>query len=137
MLGALLFDLALPSNPQRWLGFVAVTALGVVVSFAIRFIVNLSTFWLTDIQGVRTLQLSVLGFLSGFLVPLNFLPDTVRQVADALPFRSMMMVPVNVLLGRQGLLPALGLQLFWVTVLSVAAVTLLQAAMRKVVIQGG
>lgn len=137
VLGALLFDLALPSGAAHRIGFALTVALGVVVSFTIRFIINLSTFWLTDVQGVRTLQLSLLGFLSGFLVPLNFLPSAVREVAEALPFRTMMMVPVNVLLGHQGVLPAVALQLLWATVLSIGAIALLQVAMRKVVIQGG
>jgi ABC-2 type transport system permease protein len=126
VLGALLFDLALPSGAAHWIGFALTVALGVVVSF-----------WLTDVQGVRTIQLSLLGFLSGFLVPLNFLPSAVREVAEALPFRTMMMVPVNVLLGHQGVLPAVALQLLWATVLSIGAIALLQVAMRKVVIQGG
>ena len=136
-LGALLFDLALPSSLERWLGFVATMALGVVVSFTIRFIVNLSAFWFTDIQGIRALQLSLLGFLSGFLVPLNFLPGVLRQIAEALPFRTMMMVPVNVLLGHQAVLTALGLQVFWSVVMSGVGIALLQVAKRKVVIQGG
>lgn len=136
-LGALIFDLALPSGPAHWLGFALTVTLGVVVSFTIRFIINLSTFWLTDIQGVRTLQLSLLGFLSGFLIPLNLLPSAVRQVAEALPFQSMMMVPVNVLLGHQAVLPAVTLQILWATLLGIGAIALLQVAMRKVVIQGG
>lgn len=137
VLGTLLFDLALPSGIERWLGFGATIVLGVVVSFAIRFILNLSTLWLTDVQGVQALQLSLLGFLSGFLVPLNFLPDTLRQVAEALPFQTMMMVPVNVLLGHQAVLPALGLQLLWAIALCGAGIALLQIATRRVVIQGG
>lgn len=136
-LGALLFDLDLPSGLARWTGFAATVALGVVVSFTIRFMLNLSTFWLTDVQGVRSLQLSLLGFLSGFLVPLNYLPVAVRQVADALPFRTMMMLPVNVLLGHQGILAALALQAAWAVVLSMVAIILLHVAMRKVVVQGG
>lgn len=137
MLGALIFDLALPSDFHRWLSFVAAMALGVVVSFTLRFILNLSTFWLIDVTGVRALQLSLLSFLSGFLVPLNFLPATLRQIAEALPFQTMMMVPVNVLLGHQAVLPALRLQTLWAAVLSIAGIALLQVATRKVVIQGG
>ncbi|MGI8643426.1 MAG: ABC transporter permease, partial [Thermomicrobiales bacterium] len=137
MVGAWLFDLALPASVLHWAGFLLTMAMGVVVSFAIRFIVNLSTFWLTDVQGVRMLQLSVWSFLSGFLVPLNFLPTGLRQIAEALPFRTMMMVPVNVLLGHQAVVSALGLQTLWAIVLSASGLALLRLAMRKVVIQGG
>ncbi len=46
--GAFAFDLALPGSPWPWLAFLVSVALGVVVSFAIRYLVALSAFWLMD-----------------------------------------------------------------------------------------
>jgi ABC-type uncharacterized transport system permease subunit len=50
--GAVVFDLALPTEPLRWLAFAVAVVLGVLVSFAIRFLVALSAFWLMDGAGV-------------------------------------------------------------------------------------
>ncbi len=137
LFGAVTFDLALPTDLQTWTGFTAATVLAVVVSFAIRFMLNLSAFWLTDVQGIRSLQLSLLSFLSGFLIPLSFFPPLLLLLAQALPFRAMMMVPVDVLLGHEPIITALALQASWAVTLSIAALGLLQLALRKVVIQGG
>jgi ABC-2 type transport system permease protein len=135
--GAALFDLALPPDAMTWLGFAAAITLAVLVSFPLRFMLNLSAFWLTDIQGVRTLQLSLISFLSGFLVPISFFPSSLRTVAEWLPFRAMMMLPVNVLLDQQSVSAALTFQTMWALILTLGALAMLRLAMRKVVIQGG
>ena len=48
LLGALVFELTAPSDPLVWPGFALSVALAVVVSFGVRFVVNLLAFWLTD-----------------------------------------------------------------------------------------
>jgi ABC-2 type transport system permease protein len=135
--GALLFDLVLPDKGMTWVAFAASMALAVLVSFAVRFLLNLTAFWLTDVLGVRYLQLSVINFLAGFILPFAFFPPALRTVAEILPFRSMVMTPIDVLLGHQAALPALAVQGFWAVVMTLAALGALRLAVRKVVIQGG
>jgi ABC-2 type transport system permease protein len=137
LIGALAFDLALPTAPRTWAVFALSVMLAVLVSFAIRFLLNLSAFWLTDVRGVRSLQLSVLNFLSGFLIPLAFFPPALRAVADALPFRAVVMTPIDVLLGHGAPAPALATQAAWAVALSLAALGALRLAVRRLVVQGG
>jgi ABC-2 type transport system permease protein len=82
----------------------------------------------------------LLGFFSGFLLPLAFFPPPLAVLARLLPFQAITGLPAQVFLGQiSG--AALGwtllLQLFWALVLSGLAALMLRAAMRKVVIQGG
>ena len=74
VLGALAFDLALPRAPWTWLAFLVSVVLGVVVSFAVRFLVALSAFWLMD--GAGAMQIAWLAglFFSGMLLPLTLFP---------------------------------------------------------------
>ncbi|WP_053729495.1 ABC transporter permease [Streptomyces sp. WM6378] len=138
--GALFFDLALPTNPLTWLAFLLAVLLGVVVSFALRFLVALSAFWLLDGAGVASL-VSIAGlFFSGMLLPLNAFPGLLGEVARALPWSSLLQIPADVLMGRHrgwGLLGAYGFQLGWAAALLGVGRMLQSAAVRRVVVQGG
>jgi ABC-2 type transport system permease protein len=136
-IGALFFDLSLPTAPGRWLVFAFSLALAVVVSFGIIFLFNVSAFWLSDVMGTRMFSLAVVNFLSGQYVPLAFFPDWLRLIANALPFRAMFMTPIEVLLGKGNLALLLAQQAVWIAVLAAAGYAVLGRAVRKVVVQGG
>jgi ABC-2 type transport system permease protein len=137
LIGWLLFDLAPAASAGAWIGFALCTGLAVTVSFGWRFLLNLSAFWLLDIKGAHLIALGLVEFFSGFLVPLAFFPPWLLAIAEVLPFRAIMMAPVEVYLGQRGILSAALLQLFWAIALMVACQLALAAAVRKVVIQGG
>lgn len=138
--GALLFDLRGPPDPAAWLGVLASIPLAVLVSFAIRYLVALSAFWLLDDRGV-TMVLAVLAeFFTGLLVPLVLFPGWLGTLANALPWACILQVPADIWLGKhQGLdlLAALGQQALWAAVLLGAGRLLGAAAHRRVVVQGG
>ncbi len=79
----------------------------------------------------------LVNFFSGLLLPLAFFPPWLEFIANLLPFRALLMVPNEVLLGQRSALSGLALQLFWVVVMTVIARAMLRAGERKVVIQGG
>ncbi|MCP3819484.1 ABC-2 family transporter protein [Streptomyces sp. A3M-1-3] len=138
--GAVCFRLALPSDPVVWLLFLVSVWLGIVVSFAVRFLVGLCAFWLLDGAGVNMIALLLSIFFSGMLLPLTVFPGAFGELARALPWAAMLQVPMDVLLGRHtgwAVAGALGFQPAWgVALLGVGR--LLQAvATRKVVVQGG
>ncbi len=138
--GALAFDLALPASPLTWIAFLVSVALGVVVSFAVRYLVALSAFWLMDGSGV--LQICWLSgmFFSGMLLPLNLFPGALGEVARALPWSSLLQVPADVFLGRHtgwGLAGAYAFQAGWALALLAAGRALQSVATRRVVVQGG
>ena len=138
--GLLAFDLRLPGDPLLWLAFPLSVALAVVVSFAWRFAVNLSAFWLLDYRGVGALAMVVATFFSGQIIPLAFFPDALASVAWALPFAAMVQAPVEVFLGHaRGLELAglLALQAVWALTLLAGGRALYAAGTRKLVIQGG
>ncbi|MFF7181714.1 ABC-2 family transporter protein [Streptomyces sp. NPDC008121] len=138
--GALVFDLRLPSRPGTWAAFVLAVALGSTVSFAIWYLVAMSAFWFLDGQGVA--QVAWLGglFFSGMLLPLNVFPGALGEVARVLPWASMLQIPADVFLERYegwGLLGAYAFQACWAVVLLGAGRVAQWAATRKVVVQGG
>ncbi|MEU1038675.1 ABC transporter permease [Streptomyces sp. NPDC005551] len=135
--GALVFDLALPADPLVWLAFLVAVALGVVVSFAIRFLVALSAFWLLDGAGVAQLAFLAGIFCSGMLLPLNVFPGVLGEVVRVLPWASLIQAPVDVLLGRRDPAATYVFQAAWAVGLLAAGRLLQGVATRRVVVQGG
>jgi ABC-2 type transport system permease protein len=139
IVGALVFDLRYPSAANA-VAFVLSVALAVVVSLAFRFIYNSAAFWLLDYRGVVTVSLVVSLFFSGMIMPLGFFPGWLLTIANVLPFRAMMQVPIDVYLGKYSgiaLLGALALQAMWAFVLLGLGRVVFSAGTRKLVIQGG
>jgi ABC-2 type transport system permease protein len=138
--GMIVFDIGLPSDPILWLAVTPSLVLAVTVSFAWRFCLNLTAFWLLDYRGVAGIGSLVALLLSGFIVPIAMFPDTVRTVVYLLPFASMIAIPIDIFLGKlhgEDLIAALLLQSFWAVATLWFGRLVLAAALRKLVVQGG
>jgi ABC-2 type transport system permease protein len=140
LLGLLVFRIALPGSPVAGLGFLVSLVLAVVTSFAIRFLVACSAFWLLDQTGVKVLSGAFAIFFSGMALPLVIFPEPLRSIALALPWASYLQTPADIWLGHRtgvGLLTGLAVQAVWIVVLLGLCQAVLGAATRKVVVQGG
>ncbi|MFE9254775.1 ABC transporter permease [Streptomyces sp. NPDC006879] len=140
--GALAFDLALPADPYVWALFLLSVWIGLVVSFALRYLVALGAFWLLDGAGLNTMATLATTFFSGALLPLTVFPGAFGEFVRMLPWAAILQVPVDVLLGTRADTPAgvaqtFGFQLMWTALLLGAGRLLQAAASRKVVVQGG
>jgi ABC-2 type transport system permease protein len=130
----------LPDFPIGWLLWLVSLTLATVVSFAVRFLINATAFWTSDARGIGTISMGVITLLSGFLVPLQWLPSPWGQVSLALPFAGMVQTPADVFVGKLvgiDLVGALGLQVFWTLTLLAACQLVVVLATRRVVAQGG
>lgn len=140
LVGALAFDLALPTAPLPWLSFLLAVALGLLVSFAVRYLLALTAFWLLDGTGVNMVGLVLSLFFSGMILPLNVFPGALGDLAAVLPWSAILQIPADVLLGEHqgiGLLAAFAFQAGWAVALLAAGRALQSLATRKVVVQGG
>jgi ABC-2 type transport system permease protein len=113
----------------------------VVVSFACRFLVNATAYWLHDARGPIMLWTLSAGVLAGLYFPLRLLPDALAVTLwVATPFPSILQTPLDVLVERDP--PALqtglvGLQAAWAGALLAVCVLVQRRAERKLVVQGG
>ena len=140
VIGALLFGVRWPPSAGVFLLFLAAVALGMVVSFAFRFITNSFAFWTTDARGLIYLTNTVIMFFSGFIVPLNFFPPPLQAIANALPFRALAQLPISIYLGKVTflqLLPALFSLLAWLLALVIIGRFTLARMVRRVTLAGG
>ena len=139
--GALAFDIYLPG---RWFTvplFAVSMLLAVVGSFACRFLVNSTAYWLHEARGPIVLWTLSSGVLAGLYFPLRFLPDWLAVTLwVATPFPGLLQTPLDVLVESDP--PALqaglvALQAGWAAVLLGFCAVVQRRAERKLVAQGG
>ncbi|WP_411127328.1 ABC transporter permease [Streptomyces sp. x-19] len=138
--GALAFPLALPGNPLTWAWFLLSALLGVLVSFALRYLVALSAFWLLDSSGLAMISGLSCMFFSGMVLPLRVFPGGLADLAQLLPWAALLQVPADVLIGARtgrALLGGLAFQAAWAVALLALGRLVQSAATRKVVVHGG
>lgn len=140
VVGLIFFPVRLPEHVASWLAFVASLVLAVTASFAIRFMLNLTAFWLLDVRGVTGLYATVSGLFVGLTVPISFYPQWLEIAIWCTPFPALMQTPIDLFAERHDTLTALamlGHQAAWGLVLLLLGRWLLRRAERRVVVQGG
>lgn len=138
--GSLFFPLTLPADVLTWGWFLVSVTLGVVVSFALRYLVALACFWLLDGSGLALISGLACMFFSGMVLPLRVFPGGFGEFAQLLPWAAMLQVPADVLLGERtggSLLRGLAFQAVWGVALLALGRLVQNAATRKVVVHGG
>jgi ABC-2 type transport system permease protein len=137
LVGLAFFDLTLPCSVLRWAAFGLSVLLAVLVSFAIRFLLNLVAFWLLDWRGVLSLYVAIGGVLSGLVIPIAFFPIWARTAIWATPFPAVLQAPIDIAIGRGAAPLLLAHQLIWAVALLAVGRVVLARAVRTLVIQGG
>jgi ABC-2 type transport system permease protein len=141
LVGAIAFDLYMPSRAGTWPLFAVSTALAVVICFGCRYLVNATAYWLLDIRGIAIAWAVGSSVLAGLYFPLRFLPDWLAAtVYLATPVPGIIQIPIDVLVERDpapGQAGLVALQAFWAVVVLAACRVVQRRAERRMVIQGG
>jgi ABC-2 type transport system permease protein len=120
--------------------FVLTLLLAFPIRFLFAWLVGLVAFWTTWARSIYGIFSVGEIFLTGRLAPLTLLPGWVQVVASILPFRWMIVFPVEVLLGKlplQDVLIGLAIQVVAVIVLALLLDIVWRAAMRRYAAVGG
>ena len=137
---ALFYPILFPPSALHWAAFGLSLLLALLVSFSWRFLVSLAAFWMQDAIGAGRFASSMATFLSGFLMPVAFMPGFVVALMQLTPFPSMINTPIVIYLGLidgPELAAALAQQLLWLLILIALSRMVLSAGVKKLVIQGG
>jgi ABC-2 type transport system permease protein len=107
-------------EPANLLLFLASLVGAWMILFLMQYTIGLSGFWITRTIGVNDAWFFTYSLASGYLVPLDLFPPSVRAVLAYLPFRYTMWFPVELLTGRMGFvdgLQGIAMQWMWVAVI--------------------
>lgn len=109
-----------------------------VISFVM--LIYISSFYTISSLGTRIIATNIASFMSGELIPLPFLPDSLRKVISLLPFASMQNTPYLIYNGMYRHVEAvymIFLQMLWFVIIFVCGKFWINKAVKKVVVQGG
>ena len=141
LVGLIFFPLYVPGRWWTAPLFLISVLLAVTASFACRFLVNATAYWLHDARGPIVLWTLSSGVLAGLYFPLRLLPDWLAVTLwVATPFPSLLQTPLDVLVERDP--PALQAGLVALQAVQVVALLAIcrlvqRRAERKLVLQGG
>ncbi len=112
-----------------------------LISFAIDYIVGLTSFYTESIWGISVTKEIITTLLSGALVPLQFFPDVAQRFLRLLPFQAIYHVPLTMLtspdMGPGACAELLGTQILWVLILFLFGRFLFTRASRVLTVSGG
>ena len=126
-----------------WLNF-ALYLVSVMLAYLISFRVNLCfgfmAFYVKNLWGMNILKNSILKFLSGTLIPLAFMPDTLRKILEYMPFSSMSYTPVMIYMGKYGaneIIFRIAVQAVWAVLTYALSKLIWLHAVKRLSVQGG
>lgn len=141
MIGYVIFiGIIIPHGIEQWAALTLTMIFALIISFAWRFLINLSAFWTPDARAIGRFGFVLLYFVTGFLMPLRFFPDWFVRLCDYTPFPYMVNTVVEVYLGvlkGPQLVLELVIQIAWAIALVLICQLILKFGVRRLVIQGG
>ena len=137
VIAAVFFPFRWPQHLGTWPLFAVAALLGVVVSFGIRFLLNLSAFWLLDARGVLAVWATAGGLLCGLILPISWFPAWAQAVLAWTPFPVLFQIPIDVFTERGNPFLLLAREAVWGAVLFWLGRMVLARGARRLVVQGG
>lgn len=126
-------DLVLPTDPVNWLLFGVAVIIAAAIRFALDVAVGSLAFWFEDVRGFLRAIAVIIPVLSGGVVPLALMPETLQAVTVIQPFRFVISFPLEVLLGAETASAGGGFlgQLGWLVIFTAGAVLVWRAGLRS------
>ncbi|MEE3451076.1 MAG: ABC-2 family transporter protein [Acutalibacteraceae bacterium] len=127
-------------NAINFLLYLLSVVLAYIISFRVNLCFGFIAFYVKNLWGIGILKNSIIGFLSGSLIPLAFMPDRLRVCLEYMPFASMGYTPVMIYMGKYGaneILFRIGLQVVWALLLYGLSKLIWFGAIKKLCVQGG
>ncbi len=91
-----------PLTPALLLAFSVSVVVGIALDVLLGTAFGMLSFWTTQSRHFASLWHGIGQLLSGFVVPLALFPPDLRLFVHLLPFRSMVSLPIEILMGRLG-----------------------------------
>jgi len=130
------FSLPLPSRPWTYAGTLAALAIGAFLIICIQYLVGIVSLWTTESLWFHWLNYALSMLLSGFFVPVEWLPPWLRAVSLHSFYPYLQYHPVKIYLEQESA-TVLGGGLLWCALLAGASAGATVLARRRVEVQGG
>jgi len=127
-------------NLEVWIAFLLSLMLGFLVGFLLEALIGLIGFWFLEVSSLLFIYMMFNYFLSGHMIPLDWLPAPIFNAINYLPFKYLAYFPAAVFLEKipaENLWWEIGVEFVWVLVLFVACRLTLSRGLRRYGAFGG
>lgn len=134
------FLVGLPVVNPAIIPFVTLTVIfSVTINFLIYLSIGLLSLWFEDISAFLWMQQKFVFILGGMLLPLEFFPKFLQDIAINLPFAYIAYAPAKLFVNFTSgfFIQTILMQLFWIGFFAVIAIALFRLGSKKVSINGG
>ncbi|VEU82101.1 ABC transporter permease [Acholeplasma hippikon] len=134
-----LLGVSIPSIPFILL-FLLSAFLACIIYDALNFMIAELAIFTNALFGLMLIKDTVLGFLSGSLLPISFFPSWLQGITKYLPFRSIAEVPIMILMEKYSykeILLEMVLQVVWIVILNLCAQLSFNQIKKHIVSAGG
>lgn len=125
--------------PAQWITYLY-TALGLLgaayLAICMNYLIGVSALWTTESSWLYWGNHALINLLSGFFIPLEWLPSGLEKLAWATPYPYLLYVPTTLYLER-GSGAGLWGTLIWCFLMTLACLLVTRIVRRKVEVQGG
>ena len=95
-----LFPLEISMNPITIVLFLAFVIVSTAMSYSINFLTLITAFKLGKINGLGRIMRMIRHFFAGALVPLYLFPSFIAGIADILPYKYLIFIPIQIITGN-------------------------------------
>ena len=138
--GYFFFGLQPPVTALAGFLFAVTLLIGYLISFHMGFLFGAISLVTLEVHSIDWAFDALTRFFSGQFVPLWLFPGVLGTLARLLPFGSLLATPLSIytgVLSGDEMLPAIGLQLFWLVALALSSRWLWGRVQARIVSQGG
>lgn len=125
---------------KNWLMFSGTLILSHILFVMIYSSIGMLAYIIVEVWPISRFVDDTIRLAGGSFIPLFLLPDSVRRIAEMLPFKYLYSFPLRLLLEEMNVREAaaeIGLMLMWIAVFAICNRTIYQAAMKRAVMNGG
>ena len=132
--------LILPTSISSFALFAVALLIGALITSSISMITVFLTFKTMSAKGTASIINTICGVLGGMYVPLVFMPQSLQNVLNYLPFRFIMDLPARIYVGNippTQALKLIAIAIAWLIILVLVGKLLMKQASKNTIIQGG
>ncbi len=139
LIGALVFTPA-HFDATNILSALPALVLAGALNFLFTYALSMSAFWTERAHGVTGIGTTLIFLLGGEAAPIRFLPEAIRPLGEALPFRVMLGFPAEVATGALSSLQIItgyAWQVIWLCIFALMVLRVWRAGLRRFAAVGG
>lgn len=109
-----------PSSAEVWAAYVLSLLIGFLIGFLLESLIGFVAFWFLEVSSLLFVYMMLNYFLSGHMIPLDWLPESISLIIRYLPFQYLAYFPASIFLGKippDQLVTELSIAVGWVIVL--------------------